>query len=223
MDYKIIKIHNGKIFATTIIIVTVAFTYIHTKQQTVVAPESTYYRVSVFYETPVCKIKMLFYVVNNQDFWCIQFDRGHGGWILWCRSWVSICYITLALARSGKEVANIYHVMQTPMNPYHAKLKVSYWLCQVHTLMCPSYAKSTLNLQLGVTSNCLTDKESSSELTAKKGSDLNKEVASLRAQLRALKGEMEVQVRRLKSQVSGEAGTANELLFPIGPWIVWNF
>ena len=46
------KITNGKVFAITIIIVTVVFTYMHTKSQTVCAPESTYCRVSMFYETP---------------------------------------------------------------------------------------------------------------------------------------------------------------------------
>ena len=51
MDYKNITIHNGirhkgiMIFAT-LIIVTVAFTFLHIKSQTVCAPVSTYYRVS---------------------------------------------------------------------------------------------------------------------------------------------------------------------------------
>ena len=75
-------------------------------------------------------------------------------------------------------------------------------LYQIHTLMCPSNAQVTLILQLGVTSNRLTDTESSSESRAKKASVLNEEVTSLRAQLKALKGEMEEQERSLKSQVS---------------------
>ena len=55
--------------------------------------------------------------------------------------------------------------------------------------------------QLGVTSNRLTDTETSSKSTANKATLLNHEVESLRAQLKTLKTEMEEQERSLKSQV----------------------
>ena len=56
-------------------------------------------------------------------------------------------------------------------------------------------------MQLGVTSNSLTDTETSSESSAKRATLLNDEVESLRAQLRTLQTEMEEQERSLKSQV----------------------
>ena len=52
-----------------------------------------------------------------------------------------------------------------------------------------------------MTSNRLTDTETSSESSAKRATLLNDEVESLRAQLRTLKAEMEEQERSLKSQV----------------------
>ena len=52
-----------------------------------------------------------------------------------------------------------------------------------------------------MTSNRLTDTETSSESSAKRATLLNDEVESLRAQIRTLTTEMEEQERSLKSQV----------------------
>ena len=61
--------------------------------------------------------------------------------------------------------------------------------------------ESEMQKQLGVTSNRLTDTETSSESSAKRATLLNDEVESLRAQIRTLTTEMEEQERSLKSQV----------------------